>query len=186
MISAILLAAGQSKRMGGENKLIKKFRGKCLINHILKSLIKSKVRKIIIVLGYQSFKVKKKLIKSKKIKFIYNKSFKSGMASSIKAGLKKISKKNSGFLVVQGDMPFVSKTIINSLCSSIKRADKEIFIPFYKSKAGNPIGFKISFLKFLMKIKGDSGAKRIIRSHKRKIYKLKIQSNSILRDFDNL
>ena len=60
MISAILLAAGQSKRMGGENKLIKKFRGKCLINHILKSLIKSKVRKIIIVLGYQIFKVKKK------------------------------------------------------------------------------------------------------------------------------
>ena len=88
--------------------------------------------------------------------------------------------------MVQGYMPFVSKTIINSLCSSIKRADKEIFIPFYKSKAGNPIGFKISFLKFLMKIKGDSGAKRIIRSHKRKIYKLKIQSNSILRDFDNL
>jgi len=186
MISAILLAAGQSKRMGGENKLIKTFRGKCLINHILKSLIKSRVTKIIIVLGYESFKVKKKLLKSKKIKFVYNKSFKSGMASSIKAGLKKISKKDSGFLVVQGDMPFVSKTIINSLCSSIKRVEKEIFIPFYKKKAGNPIGFKTSFLKFLRKIKGDSGAKRIIRSHKKKIYKLKIQSNSILRDFDNL
>ena len=186
MISSILLAAGQSKRMQGENKLLKKYKKKYLINHILKSLIKSRVTKIIIVLGYESFKVKKKLLKSKKIKFVYNKSFKSGMASSIKAGLKKISKKDSGFLVVQGDMPFVSKTIINSLCSSIKRVEKEIFIPFYKNKAGNPIGFKTSFLKFLRKMKGDSGAKRIIRSHKKKIYKLKIQSNSILRDFDNL
>jgi len=52
MISAILLAAGQSKRMERENKLIKKYKGKPLINHILKSLIKSKVNKIIIVLGY--------------------------------------------------------------------------------------------------------------------------------------
>ena len=46
MISSILLAAGQSKRMQGENKLLKKYKKKYLINHILKSLIKSKVNKI--------------------------------------------------------------------------------------------------------------------------------------------
>ena len=59
MISAILLAAGQSKRTGGENKLIKKYKGRALINHILKSLIKSKVNKIIIVLGHESREIKK-------------------------------------------------------------------------------------------------------------------------------
>ena len=59
MISAILLAAGQSKRLEGENKLIKYFKNKPLINHSIDALIKSKVNKIIIVLGYQSNKVKK-------------------------------------------------------------------------------------------------------------------------------
>ena len=72
MISAILLAAGQSKRMQGENKLLKKYKNRPLINHILKSLIKSKVNKIIIVLGYESRKIKKIVLKSKKITFVVN------------------------------------------------------------------------------------------------------------------
>ena len=66
VISAILLAAGQSKRIRGENKLLKKYKGKILINHILKSLIKSKANKIIIVLGYENRKIKKIALKSKK------------------------------------------------------------------------------------------------------------------------
>ena len=76
MITAILLAAGQSKRLKNENKLIKLFKKKLLINYILSSLIKSKVNKIIIVLGFEHLKVKKKLLKSKKIKFVINKNYK--------------------------------------------------------------------------------------------------------------
>ena len=93
MISAIVLAAGQSKRMGGDNKLIKKYNKKYLINHIISTLIKSKVNKIIVVLGFQKLKVRKITVKNKKINFVYNKNYKSGMASSIKTGLKKVSKK---------------------------------------------------------------------------------------------
>ena len=70
MISAILLAAGQSKRIPKENKLLKKFKGKTLINHILNQLIKSKVKKIIIVLGHEHSLVKKAVTKNKKIQFI--------------------------------------------------------------------------------------------------------------------
>ena len=114
MISAILLAAGQSRRMLGDNKLLKKYKNKYLINHILGTLIKSKVNKIIVVLGFQSLKVKKIVLKNKKIKCIYNKNYRTGMASSIKRGLKKISIKNKGFLIVQADMPKISKKIINS------------------------------------------------------------------------
>ena len=66
MIKAILLAAGQSKRLKSENKLIKKFKNKALINHPLKALFKSKVEKIIIVLGYQNKEVRKVINKSKK------------------------------------------------------------------------------------------------------------------------
>ena len=59
MIKAILLAAGQSKKLKGENKLIKKFKNKPLINHSLTTLVKSKVNKIVIVLGYQNKEIKK-------------------------------------------------------------------------------------------------------------------------------
>ena len=67
MIKAILLAAGQSKRLKGQNKLIKKFKSIPLINHVLGSLLKSKVNKIIIVIGYQKEKIKKIVKKNKKI-----------------------------------------------------------------------------------------------------------------------
>ena len=184
MISAILLAAGQSKRMNGENKLIKKYSNKYLINHILGALTKSKINKIIIVLGFQSSKVKKIIVKNKKISFVYNKNYKSGMASSIKAGLKKISKKNTGFLIVQTDMPLISKKIINSLCYAIKNNNKEIVVPIYKRNMGNPIGFKSSMIKILNKTKGDSGAKKMIKRNKKKLSLIKVNSKSIFKDFN--
>jgi len=186
MISAILLAAGQSKRMQGENKLLKKYKKKYLINHILKSLIKSKVNKIIVVLGHENRKIKEISLKSKKITFVFNSQYLKGISTSIKCGLKKISKKNIGFLIAHADMPLVSKAIFNTLCSDLKNKKKEIFVPVYKKKAGNPLAFKYSMIRSLKKIKGDIGAKKLIRSKKSKVQLVKIKSKSILIDFDQL
>ena len=186
MISAILLAAGKSKRLKGENKLIKNFKGKPLINHILSSLIKSKVNKIFIVVGYQNKKIKKIAYKNKKITFVTNLNYKKGISSSINSGLKRISKKNIGFLITHGDMPLISKTILNTLCSALKSKNKEIFVPVYKKKVGNPLAFKYSMIKSLKKIKGDKGAKKLIRSNKQKVQLVKMKSKSILIDFDQL
>jgi len=186
MISVILLAAGQSKRMQGENKLLKKYKKKYLINHILKSLIKSKVNKIIIVIGHENRKIKKIALKSKKITFVINSQYLKGISTSIKCGLRKISKKNIGFLIVHADMPLVSTTILNALCSALKSKNKKIFVPVYKKKTGNPLAFKYSIVKSLKKIKGDKGAKKLIKSNKSKVQLIKIKSKSILIDFDQL
>ena len=186
MISAILLAAGQSQRMKGQNKLLKHYKGKYLINHILNTLVKSKVNNIFLVLGFQNLKVRNIIIKSKKIQCIYNKKYKSGLSSSIQTGLKKITKKNIGFLIVHADMPLVSKRIINTLCTAVKNKNKEIFVPVYKKKLGNPLAFKYSMIKSLKKIKGDRGAKKLIRSNKSKVQLVKMKSKFILIDFDQL
>ena len=186
MISAILLAAGQSKRMHSKNKLLKKYKKKYLINHILKSLIISKVNKIIIVLGHENRKIKKIALKSKKITFVVNSQYLKGISTSIKRGLKKISKKNIGFLIAHADMPLVSKTILNTLCSALKNKNKEIFVPVYKKKVGNPLAFKYSMIKSLKKINGDRGAKKLIKSNKSKVQLVKMKSKSILIDFDQL
>ena len=184
MISAIVLAAGQSKRMSGDNKLIKKYNKKYLINYIVGTLIKSKVDKIIIVLGFQSPKVRKITAKNEKINFIYNKNYKSGISSSIKVGLKRVSKKNIGFLIVQADMPLISKNIINSICYVVKKNRKEIIAPTYKGKMGNPIGFKYSMVKILNKVKKDTGAKKIILRNKKRLGFIKVHSKSIFKDFN--
>ena len=184
MITAILLAAGQSKRIPNENKLIKKFKNKPLINHILKSLIKSKINKIIIVLGYEHLKIKKVLLKSKKINLVINKYYKKGISSSIKIGIKKINKQNKGFMIVQSDMPFIKSHHINKIYFSLLKKNHLVHVLKYKKLFGNPIGFDISVIQKFKKIKGDIGAKYIIKRLSKNTNFIKISTNKIFKDFD--
>jgi len=70
MISAILLAAGQSKRMNGDNKLVKKIRDIPLIKHSVNNILASSIDELIIVLGYQKEIIEKLLDKNEKIKVV--------------------------------------------------------------------------------------------------------------------
>ena len=184
MIKAILLAAGQSKRMKSENKLIKLYKNKPLINYSLNVLKKSKVNKIIIVLGHQHKEVKKIIKKNKKIIFTYNKNYKQGMASSIKTGLKKISKNDKGFIVAQSDMPFVKQSDINKICRSINSKKFLIHALKYKTRVGNPIGFDSSLIKKFKNIKGQFGAKFMVKRLKNRTNFIKTKSIKSFKDFD--
>ena len=184
MITAILLAAGQSKRLFNQNKLIKNYKGKPLINHVVQSIIKSKIEKLIIVLGFEYLKVNKKINKNKKIKFVINHNYTRGIASSIKCGLKKISNKSDGFIIVQADMPEIGKNILNKLYKEIKTNKKEIFVPRKNNKIGNPIGFKLSMINQLKKIYGNRGAKFIIKRNRSKIKYIRTKSLGVFKDID--
>ena len=168
-----------------QNKLIKNYKEKPLINHAVQSIIKSKIEKLIIVLGFEYLKVKKKINKSKKIKFVINHNYTRGISSSIKCGLKKISNKSYGFIIVQADMPEISKNILNKLYKEIKTNKKEIFVPKKNNKIGNPIGFKLSMVNQLKKISGNRGAKFIIKRNKSKIKYIRTKSLGIFRDIDS-
>ena len=184
MIKAILLAAGQSKRMKSENKLIKLYKNKPLINYSLNVLKKSKVNKIIIVLGHQHKEVKKIIKKNKKIIFTYNKNYKKGMASSIKIGLKKISKNDKGFIIAQSDMPFVKQSDINKICRSINSKKFLVHALKYKTRVGNPIGFDSSLIKKFKNIKGQFGAKFMVKRLKNRTNFIKTMSIKSFKDFD--
>ena len=184
MISAILLAAGQSQRLIKENKLIKIYKNKPLVNYALNSLIKSKVDKIILVLGYEKNKVKKAAIKGRKVKFIFNKNYKKGMSTSIKCGLNKITKKNKGFIIVQSDMPFIKTIHINKICSSIISKKHLVHALKFKKRVGNPIGFDIDVLSKFKKIKGEYGAKFMVKRLKKQTNFIKVTSCNIFKDFD--
>jgi|TARA_B100000959_G_scaffold21505_1_gene20869 molybdenum cofactor cytidylyltransferase len=186
MIKAILLAAGESKRFKGENKLIKKFKNKPLINHSLKALVKSKVNKIVIVLGYQNKEIKKIIKKNKKNIFVINKKFRLGMSSSIKVGLRKISKKDKGFIIIQSDMPFIKASDINKIYDSILKKEYLVHALKFKTKLGNPIGFNISVLSKFRKIKGDIGAKFLVKRLKKNTNFIRVSSNKIFKDLDKI
>ena len=182
MISAILLAAGQSKRMVGENKLAKKIQGVPLIKHSVKNILAASIDELIIVLGYQKEIIEKLIDKNEKIKFIFNKDFESGMASSIKTGLDNLSEKTEAFFICLGDMPMINHDIYNQLIKS--KDNKEIIVPTYKGQQGNPVLFDKSMKETVMNITGDVGAKKILELNKDKILNLEINDQSITKGFN--
>ena len=186
MIKAILLAAGQSKRLKSENKLIKLYKKKPLINHSLNALHKSKVNKVIVVLGHQKKDLQKIIKKNNKNIFTYNKEYKKGMASSIKAGLRKLNKKDKGFIIVQSDMPFIKSSDINKIFNSIKSKKYLVHVLKYRNRVGNPIGFDISIMKKFKRIKGDVGAKFMVKRLKKETKFIKINNLKSFKDFDKV
>ena len=182
MISAILLAAGESKRMNGENKLAKKIQGIPLINRSVKNIIASTVDELIIVLGYQKEIIEKIIDKNEKIKFVFNKEFENGMASSIKVGLNHLSKNSEVFFICLGDMPMVNPDIYNQLIKSRNR--KDIIVPIYKNQQGNPVLFSISMKDKIRTIQGDVGAKKIIEMNKDKISFCETNEIGVTKDFN--
>ena len=184
MIKAIFLAAGQSKRLKFENKLVKKYKNTPLINYSLKALLKSKVDKIIIVLGYQHKEVKKVIKSNKKNIFVLNKKFRLGISSSINTGLKKISKKDKGFIIVQSDMPFIKTSDINKIYNSISKKRHLVHALKFKNKIGNPIGFDSSVLTKFKRIRGDAGAKFMVKRLKNNTNFIKVLSKKVFKDLD--
>jgi len=182
MISAILLAAGQSKRMNGENKLTKEIKGTPLIKHSVQNILASSIDELIIVLGYQNEIIEKLIDNNKKIKFIFNENYKSGMASSIKTGLSNLSKNTDAFFICLGDMPMISSSIYNQLIQS--KNQKDILVPIYKNRQGNPVLFNKSMKERIMNIAGDAGAKKILGQNKDKILNVEINDQCIIKGFN--
>ena len=183
MISAILLAAGQSKRMKGKNKLTEKIQNIPLIKHSVKNILSSSVEELIVVLGYQKEIIEKIIDKHTKIKFVFNKDFKSGVASSIKEGLNHLSKNTESFFICLGDMPMVNANIYNELIKS--RNQKDIIVPTYKNQQGNPVLFNKLMKEKIMSISGDVGAKKILELNKDKIFNLEIKDQGITKGFNS-
>ena len=192
MISSILLAAGQSLRMRGKNKLIKEVDGIPLIKYAVKNILASTVDEIIIVLGHEKDLIKNIIGVNKKIKFVYNRDFKKGISSSIKIGLNHISKKTDAFFISLGDMPNVNQNIYNKLIKSMIKYNKklkpkykkEIIIPTFETKNGNPVLFSKFMKRKVMLVKNDTGANEIIKLNKDKILNIPFDNDGILLDFD--
>ena len=106
------------------------------------------------------------------------------MSSSINAGLKKISKKEKGFIIVQSDMPFIKTSDINKIYNSISKKRHLVHALKFKNKIGNPIGFDRSVLVKFKKMRGDFGAKFMVKRLKKSTNFIKVLSKRVFKDLD--
>jgi molybdenum cofactor cytidylyltransferase len=182
MISAILLGAGESKRMG-KNKLLLPWGKKTIFEHCLQTLLRSEVKEVIIVIN-DRLKEFIRPIHAQKIKVVINPHYQRGLSTSIRRGVQAIAPGSEGVLIALGDQPFIKTRTINAMIKAFAQGRKGILIPSFRGKRGNPVIFHRRFRRELLRLKGDVGGKSIIENHPGEILDIPLKSAGVVKDID--
>ena len=184
MVSAILLAAGESKRMAKPKQLMPL--GKTtILEQTIDNLLASRVSEVIVVLGYRAEEVMKK-IAIKPIKITINPAYHRGMSTSIVTGLNLVDNRAKAVMLALADQPFIDSKTINRLIKEFSNHDKGIAIPVYHGRRGHPVIFAIKYKQELLALTGDVGGRQIIRGHPDDILEVAVNSESIITDIDTV
>ena len=185
-ITAIVLAAGFSSRME-RCKLDLPFKNHTIIEEVLLQLSKIAVTEILVVTGHYKDRLENLLSGNKGITITHNTHYAKGMTTSIQCGVKKASINSDGYLICLGDLPLISsegyKIVLDAVKSSI-HPRQLIVRPFHREIPGHPVFFGADFKDDILDLKEAEGAKSLFKSHSNFVQKLKINSASIIKDFD--
>jgi len=184
MISAIVLAAGESNRMG-KPKQIMPLGESTILEQTIDNILSSIVDETIVVLGYKAEEVRK-AIANRPVRVAVNPDYRQGMSSSIIAGLKLIDRRAQAVMVALGDQPFVDSQTINILIGAFVADDKGITVPVYRGKRGHPVIFDIRYKDELLALKGDIGGRAIIARHSEDVLEVSVNCEGVCIDIDTV
>lgn len=179
-VTAIILAAGTSSRMGETNKLFLDLKGKPIIEWVIEGVSQSAVEEIILV-GSELSMDRLAQFDDCKIRLIENANYKSGMTSSIQAGVSAASPKN-GLMICLGDLPLIRTETLNQLILAFD--DQSIVVPTYQGQKGNPVIFPSSLRQAILDHKEPEGCKGVVQANKKLVKLIEVDDEGILKDVD--
>ncbi|MEQ8586252.1 MAG: molybdopterin-binding/glycosyltransferase family 2 protein [Thalassobaculaceae bacterium] len=183
-IAALLLAAGQSRRMGKENKLLAEIDGKPMVRHMAEAVGASKASSLTVVLGHEADAVRAALADLNPA-YAYNPDYAEGLSTSLKTGLAAVGDEVDGVVVCLGDMPRVSTGIIDRMIAAFDPVEgRSIVVPTRRGKRGNPVLFAKRFFEEMGGVSGDVGARHLIGNHEDLVVELEVEDESVLTDVD--
>jgi molybdenum cofactor cytidylyltransferase len=198
MVSAVVLAAGMSTRMG-RNKLLLTFRDKPLVVHAVDTLFASEVGEIIVVLGHESEKVWDRLEDNEgraskegqrpRVRLVENPGYREGLSTSVRTGVQAVSAEADAIMIYLADQPLLEAADVNRIIAAFATAKKEsktIVVPFFKGERGNPVILDASLRDSILGIVGDVGCKGVIKRYPEKVYAIEMENDHVVRDVDDV
>ncbi|MEH3115149.1 MAG: nucleotidyltransferase family protein [Pedobacter terrae] len=161
------MAGGNSSRLGKPKQLLD-YKGKTLLQTVINEALATDCKPIIVVLGAHAQEIAAQH-RHNKINIVINEGWKTGMASSIVAGLSTIIKNNSeieSIIIAVADQAFIKKRNFNSLMEKQKETGKNIIASTYNGTIGTPVFFRKEYFKALLSLKGAEGAKNILKEYR--------------------
>jgi molybdenum cofactor cytidylyltransferase len=183
-VAALVLAAGQSRRMGQDNKLLAMVDGRPLVSHMVDAALASRAAPVIVVTGHQAAEIERAL-GDRRVQIVHNPAFAEGLSTSLKAGLAALPEDAVGVLVALGDMPRVRGAQIDRLIAAFNPLEgRAIVVPTVRGKRGNPVLFATRFVAEMGQIGGDVGARHLIGEHDDVVVEIEMEDDAALLDID--
>lgn len=186
MLSAIVLAAGLSKRMGTANKLLLKYKNRTVVEIVVENVIASGIEEVIVVTGHEPELIQN-VLSNLPVKTVYNPFYEKGMTTSIQTGI--TLSQGNGYMICLSDMVLLTSEDYSSLKASFEQevqVDKKcICIPVYNGQKGNPVIFSAYYRELILQCEYMEGCKNIIADYKENVHLVQMNTSNILTDIDN-
>ncbi len=183
-IAVLVLAAGQSRRMGPTNKLLIPIDGKPMLRHTVEAALTSKANDVIVVTGHEHAAVEA-ILAGTAVRVVHNPAFADGLSTSLKTGIAALPPGIDAALVCLGDMPEIDAELIDRLIAAFDPAGgRSIVVPTHNGKRGNPVLWGSAFFSAMLAIEGDVGARHLIGQHAEAVVEVPFENASSLVDID--
>lgn len=182
-IGAIILAAGQSRRMG-QPKVLLPWGRSTIIRQIVESVVKLGLHETVIVAGEWLDEITNQ-VAGLPVRVVQNPRFFEGeMLSSLRIGLQAMWVTSDACMVVLGDQPWIDKSIVESLLDAYNTGRGKIIAPSYKHRRGHPLIIDRTFWQQIVDLPPGSAPRDVLRANEQSIHHVEVDSEAILRDID--
>ena len=182
MIGAVVLAAGESKRMGVP-KLLLPYRGATIIEAVLDAVTASGADVTLVVLGANRTAIREK-IRRFPVSVAVNTRFREGMLSSIQTGISALPRRCRAALVVLGDQPDLPTSVIDGLINAWNGGRKGIVVPVFEGRRGHPLLLDLKYRREIDRLKPETGLRGLLAAHPGDILEVGLPEAAILVDID--
>lgn len=183
-VSALLLAAGESQRMGRLKQLLP-LGGSTLIEVALENLLRSRLQEVIVVLGFGAEEIRPR-VEAKGVRVAVNPRYKEGMASSLRVGLDALDPRAEGILVALADQPFIPPEVIDRLIEAFQGTSKGIVVPTFQGRRGHPVIFHRRYMEELRSLSGDQGGRELLHRNPEDLLEVEVDCPGVITDIDTL
>ena len=164
MIAAIVLAAGTATRMGQPKQLLD-WGGRPLVRVVADQVLAASLDQVLVVVGHAQAAVTDALHVIP-VQIVHNPQYMDGQSTSLKSGVAALSSEVTAALIVLGDQPFVTSTVIDTIITAWRASQSPIVAPSYRGQRGHPVLFARSLFSELLAIDGDQGARSLLQRHR--------------------